>query len=486
MKLEDKILTAIKPERTFGSLEGLKGLSYDSRETRKGDLFFCLPGSQTDGHLFAAEAEKKGVCGVVTSRYLPEIKCFQALVSDTRLALARASACFYNFPSSRLDVVGVTGTNGKTTTTYLLDSIFKSSGEKTGLIGTVELRIGEERRKLNHTTPESLDLQKIFARMVESSVKRVAMEVSSHAIDQRRIEGVVFKALVLTNISRDHLDYHGTFEEYRKTKKELFEAYPEVLKVVNLDDDLGEEIAVTGEKVVTFGIKKKADVMATDLKLSSEGTFFNLCLEEETVPIRLKLKGKFNVYNSLAAAGAARALGCSIEDIRSGLEALDRVPGRMEFINGGQNFFVVVDYAHTPDGLEKVLKDSREICQGRLIVVFGCGGDRDRGKRPLMGRAVASLSDFAIITSDNPRSEDPEVIISQIEKGFREVRKENYLKITDRQEAIFKAVEMAEPGDLVLIAGKGHEDYQIFKDKTVHFSDREEALKALGKKRELV
>lgn len=486
MKLEERMLAVLKPTRTFGSLEGLKGLTYDSREAKMGDLFFCLVGSQTDGHLFASEAERKGICGIVTLRHLPEVKSFQAVVPDTRIALARAAACFYGYPSSKLDVVGVTGTNGKTTTVYLLDSIFRSSGEKSGLIGTVELKIGEEREKLSHTTPESLDLQRILARMAESSVRKVAMEVSSHAIDQGRIEGISYKALAFTNISRDHLDYHKTFAEYRKVKKKLFEDHKWVLKVVNIDDDLGAEIAATLKEVITYGVEKKADIVATDLSVSPEGTCFTLNLGNETLPVRLKLKGKFNVYNSLAAAGVAWALGCSLEEIKRGLEAVEGIPGRMEFIDGGQDFFVVVDYAHTPDGLEKVLNNSREICKGRLIVVFGCGGDRDRGKRPLMGKVAASLSDFAIITSDNPRSEDPEAIISQIEKGFLEVKKGDYLRVPDRREAIVKAVEMAGPGDLVLIAGKGHEDYQMFKDKTVHFSDREEALNALRRKGEPV
>lgn len=483
MRIEEKILNILKPLKVHGFLENLTGLAYDSRKVKKGDLFFCLKGNKTDGHLFAYEAMNKGACGVVVSKYLPDLKGFQAVVTDTRQALAQAAACFYDYPSQKLEVVGVTGTNGKTTTTYLLESIFKASEFRTGLIGTVELRVGERKEKLAHTTPESLDLQRIFAQMVSSGVQKVAMEVSSHAIDQKRVEGISFKALAFTNITRDHLDYHKSFEDYQRIKKSLFEANPQVSKVINFDDELGAKIASSNEGVITYGIEQKADIMASGLVLKADGTQFNLHLTNQVVPIRLKLKGKFNVYNSLAAAGVAMVLGCTIEKIKQGLEALENVPGRMEFIETTQDFFVVVDYAHTPDGLEKVLLNSREISPGRLILVFGCGGDRDKGKRPLMGKIAGSLSDFTIITSDNPRSEAPEEIIKQIEEGFLTVRKNNYLKITDRREAIFKAIDMAKPGDLVLIAGKGHEDYQIFKDRTIHFSDREEALKALREKR---
>ncbi len=483
MRLEEKILDVLKPIKTWGSLEGLSGLAYDSRVVKKGDLFFCLKGNQTDGHLFAVEASNKGACGVISSRYISEVKQFQAIVEDTRLALARVAVCFYDDPSQKLEVVGVTGTNGKTTTTYLLESIFRTSGFRTGLVGTVELRIGDEKEKLSHTTPESLDLQRILSRMVSSSVQKVAMEVSSHAIDQRRIEGISFKVLVFTNISRDHLDYHKSFGRYQEVKKSLFENNPQVPKIVNIDDELGAKIASSCKEVVTYGIEQKADIIASDLSLSADRTQFILRLGKQAVPVTLKLKGKFNVYNSLAAAGAAKVLGCDLEKIKEGLEKLENVPGRMEFINQSSDFFVVIDYAHTPDGLEKVLINSRQISKGKLILVFGCGGDRDKGKRPLMGKVAASLSDYSIITSDNPRSEVPEEIIEQIEKGFLTVRKDGYLKITDRREAIFKAIEMAKPGDLVLIAGKGHEDYQIFRDRTVHFSDREEASKALEKKR---
>lgn len=482
MKLEEKILDILKPAKTFGSLEGLKGLTYDSREVKNGDLFFCLKGSQTDGHLFAEEAVSKGACGVVSSRYLPEVKNFQAVVDDTRRALARVAACFYHYPSQKLEVVGVTGTNGKTTTTYLLDSIFRTAGVRSGLIGTVELRIDDEKEKLTHTTPESLDLQRILFRMVNSSVQKVAMEVSSHAIDQKRVEGISFKVLVFTNLSRDHLDYHKSFDEYQKVKKSLFESNPLVPKIVNVDDVLGVKIASSCKEVITYGVDQKADIRASALSLSPDKTQFILHLKEQAVPVTLKLKGKFNVHNSLAAAGAAMVLGFNLKEVKEGLEALENVPGRMEFISHSQDFFVVIDYAHTPDGLEKVLINSRQISDGKLILVFGCGGDRDKGKRPLMGKIAANLSDFTIITSDNPRSEIPEEIINQIEEGFLTVRRDGYLKITDRRKAIFKAIDVASPGDLVLIAGKGHEDYQIFRDGTVYFSDREEALKALREK----
>ncbi len=409
---------------------------------------------------------------------------FQAVVSDTRLALARAANCFYDFPSQKLTIAGITGTNGKTTTAFLTEAIFKAERVKTGLIGTVELRIADKAEKLTHTTPESLDLQQILARMVKSSVQKVAMEVSSHAIHQKRTEGISFDVLGFTNLSRDHLDYHQSFDEYREVKKSLFEKHPQVSKVVNIDDDLGAEIASTFEEVITCGLERPAFVMATDVEASPQRTSFKLKIGDTSIPVSLKLKGRFNVYNSLIAAGMAWALGSPIEKIKDGLESVVNVPGRMEFVDAGQDFLLVVDYAHTPDGLEKVLINCRDICSGRLIVVFGCGGDRDKGKRPLMGKVSARLSDFAIITSDNPRTEEPEDIINQIEEGFLSIRTNNYKKIIDRREAIGEAIDLARPGDLVLIAGKGHEDYQIFKDRTIHFSDREEAIKILTKGKE--
>ncbi len=477
-----EIIDLIKPLRYQGNpVEEVKGISYDSRRVNPGDIFVCIKGSVTNGHLYAKEALSRGSIGLITEKWLNIPDCIQIQVKDSREALAKMSAAFYDYPSRKITILGVTGTNGKTTTTFLLESIFLTQGRKTGLIGTVESRIKSEKLLVERTTPQSLDLQRIFNQMVRSGVEVVVMEVSSHAIDQKRINHTQFDALIFTNLSQDHLDYHKTFENYFEIKRSLFEKFPIALGVINVDDFYGRKIFNSiSSKKVSYGIENKADFQAKKIILNEKGSKFCLVSPTEEIEIHLKIKGLFNVYNALAAAATASLLGIPLEVIKEGLGRLKVVPGRFEFIQAGQDFLVVVDYAHTPDSLKKVIETSHQIAGGRVITVFGCGGDRDRTKRPLMGKISAEKSNFTIITSDNPRSEDPLAIMKEIEAGLKEFSpKVPYLMIPNRKEAIFKAIFMAESGDLVLIAGKGHENYQIFSDKVIHFDDREVAQQAI-------
>lgn len=467
----------LKAERFEGKDVEIRGISCNSRAVKEGDVFFCIPGERTDGHYFAREALNRGAVGLVVEKWIEDADPpFQILVENSRKALAKASSFFYGEPSKEFLLIGVTGTNGKTTTTYLLESIFKSGGRKSGLVGTVEYRIRDKVILPERTTPESSDLQKIFWQMKKEGVEAVAMEVSSHAIHQRRVSYCFFDKLIFTNLSQDHLDYHKTMEEYFEVKKSLFEYNPKATRVLNADDSFGERLLkeLSGEKI-SYGIRK-GEVRAENIEVSPEGVLFFLLSPWGKIDIRLKLKGRFNVYNALAASSAALSANFSLEDVAKGLESVERVPGRLEPVDLGQDFMVLIDYAHTPDGLKSVLETCREVTSGKLIMVFGCGGDRDRKKRPLMGKIAAQLADYTIITSDNPRSEEPEEIIKEIEKGYlSSSEKAPYEKIVERREAIKEAIWLAEKGDTVVIAGKGHERYQIFKDKKVHFDDFEVA-----------
>jgi UDP-N-acetylmuramoyl-L-alanyl-D-glutamate--2,6-diaminopimelate ligase len=374
--------------------------------------------------------------------------------------------------------VGVTGTNGKTTTTYLTESILRAAGRTTGLIGTVETRIGEERLPAGHTTPESADLEALLARMREAGVNAVAMEVSSHAIDLRRVDGISFAVAAFTNLTQDHLDYHHTLEEYFSVKRRLFADFEVGAKVVNVDDPIGAELAAELGVDLTVGRDETADVRATAEVLSATGSTFDLLTPVGAAHVRLPLAGAFNVSNALVAAGCALSLGVDLPTVVRGLEAAQQVPGRLERVDAGQAFSVIVDYAHTPDALEKAIRAVKAVTPGRVIAVFGCGGDRDPEKRPLMGAAAGRAADHVVVTSDNPRSEDPVGIILQIEDGLRETPVSWQLEV-DRRSAIAAALSQAIEGDTVLIAGKGHEDYQIFADRRIHFDDREVAREEL-------
>src|SRR4051794_21891020 len=433
----------------------VSALAYSSRSVRPGTLFFCVPGFKADGHDFAPDAVERGAVALVVERPLglgvPEIQ-----VPDARSAMADVAARFYGDPTRELKVVGITGTNGKTTTTFLVRSILEAAGLQTGLLGTVTSIVGGRREDVVRTTPEAVELQGTFRRMLDSGDRAAVMEVSSHALHLHRVDGIHFAARVFTNLTQDHLDFHPTMEDYFAAKRMLFrrEGGP---SIVNVDDSYGRRLATEIDGAITFGIDAEAaDYRATNVEFDTAGSRFTVGRTDFTIP----LPGRFNVSNALAAIAAARALGVPLDTCAKALAGADRVPGRFEPVDEGQDFAVLVDYAHTPDSLENVLRAARAITSGRLHVVFGAGGDRDRAKRPLMGRAASEGADRVIVTSDNPRSEDPEAIVDQVLAGTsgdaeREV---------DRRRAIQRAIETAEPGDVVVIAGKGHEQGQEFEN----------------------
>jgi len=428
-------------------------LAYDARHVVPGALFFCVPGARADGHDFAPEAVERGAVALVVERRLP-LEVPQVLVGDARAAMAVAADEFFGRPTEELQVAGVTGTSGKTTTAFLLYAILAAAGRRPGLLGTVEARVGGERRGVVHTTPEAIDLQRTFREMLDAGDRSCAMEASSHASALHRLDRVRFAVLVFTNLSQDHLDFHGDMESYFQAKRRLFTGQP---AVVNVGDAYGRRLAGELTGAITFSAD---DAPALD-------------------GIDLKLRGRFNVENALGALFAARALGLDDGAIKRGLESVRGVPGRFESVDEGQPFTVVVDYAHKPDALEKVLRAARELAKGRVVCVLGAGGDRDRGKRPLMGKIASQLADLVIVTSDNPRSEDPLAIIDEIVAGAAvEVDVE-----PDRATAIARAVELAHDGDVVVIAGKGAEQGQQLADRTIAFDDREvarDALRRLG------
>lgn len=471
-----------------GGPQGAKinGIAYDSRLVQRGNLFIAVQGFATDGHLYLDNALAAGAVAVIVQQEAvvpPGIAW--ARVQDSRLALALVSSRFYGDPSVKLQLVGVTGTNGKTTTTHLIREICRQAGRMTGLIGTVHTLIGEQELPVKHTTPESADLQHLLAEMAGAGVEQVSMEVSSHALALNRVAGCRFAVAVFTNLSQDHLDFHQDMEDYLETKIKLFDGtsaglgpeFAPAMAVLNADDPVFDKIAERCRgRVITYGINNRADIQAREIKVTGKGVSFIARGAWGELTLNLKLTGLFNVYNALAALGAGIALGVGPAQAALALEAVHGVAGRFELVDRGQDFAVVVDYAHTPDGLENILHTARELKQGRLITVFGCGGDRDRFKRPIMGEVAARLSDFVVITSDNPRTENPMTIIKEIEEGVcRVVNTSKYRIIPDRREAITRSIRIARPGDVVIIAGKGHETYQIVGTKRLPFDDRLEA-----------
>lgn len=475
-------LITLLPTVEAAGPEGLQavvtGIAYRSDRVRPGDAFFCVPGFAHDGHEFAADAAARGASVLVVERPVDVPDVPQVTVPDTRAALALASDVFFGRPSRSMDLVGVTGTNGKTTTSYVIDSILRAAGRTTGLIGTVETRIAGTREPASRTTPESRDLQALLAHMVEEGVDAAVMEVSSHAIDLHRVDGVDFAVAAFTNLSQDHLDYHPSLEEYFSVKARLFCGMPVGSRVVNIDDSYGRRLVEQAGAEWTVGTSEDAMVRAERVEMGQRSTTLDLVTPLGTSTLTLPLTGEFNVSNALVAAGCGLALGIPLTTVAAGLESAPQVPGRLERIDQGQPFAVFVDYAHTPDGLEKAVAAVRAVTTGRVITVFGCGGDRDPAKRPLMGHAAACLSDVAVVTSDNPRSEDPVGIILQVQDGMAGCAAEKRAEV-DRRKAIALALSLAAPGDSVLIAGKGHEDYQIFADRTIHFDDREAASEEL-------
>ncbi len=462
----------------------ISGIAYDSRQVKPGFVFVAVEGFTTDGHYYVEQAVARGAVAVVVQKEIPlPAGVAYMRVPDTRLALALLAARFYDYPSRKLKLIGVTGTNGKTTTTHLLAAIYRAAGNKVGLIGTIANWIGDRALPVAHTTPESLDLQKLLADMVGEGVGVAVMEVSSHALALNRVAGCAFDAGVFTNITQDHLDFHRDMDDYLEAKMLLFRKLGQdgkpALAVINADDPRAEKIiAVTRVPVFTCGLSAGVQVRAREVKVTPRGVSFTVSSPWGESPVNLKLTGYFNVYNALAALTAAVAGGVPLPLAVEALQAVEGVPGRFELVDRGQDFTVVVDYAHTPDGLENILTTARAITRGNLITVFGCGGDRDPTKRPLMGEIAARLSDLPVITSDNPRTEDPLKIIAQVEEGVRRVRSD-YQVVPDRREAIRFALKTAAPGDTVIIAGKGHENYQIIGTTKYPFDDRSEAIKAL-------
>ena len=468
----------------------IAGLSYDSRKVGKGHLFFALPGEHVDGHNFIGKALERGAAAIAYERpgpYLsdkPESSVTLIQVKDSRSAIAFASNNFFQRPSESLQVIGITGTNGKTTITYLLKAILEEWGQKVGLIGTIQYMIKDAVYDAIHTTPEALEFQALLHEMLAADCGYVVTEVSSHALAQKRVDGTVFKGAVFTNLTRDHLDFHKTMEDYFAAKSRLFTELLDrsAASVINYDDPWGRKLAalIKGE-VCTYGIEPGADLMAADIHDSFNGLRFSLMFHGRKYDVVSPLMGQPNVYNILSAAGASLSLGVPWEVVLEGIRKAEPATGRFEKVDAGQEFLAIVDFAHTQDALERLIHTARGLSRGRIITVFGCGGDRDRGKRPVMGALATGLSDFVIITSDNPRSEKPEEIIKEIESGA--VRK-NYVVEPDRKEAIKRAVLMAGEGDIVLIAGKGHETYQEIGGKKYAFNDREvleEAIKQLMK-----
>ena len=469
----ERLIAALAPaDVVLQAPVDVRDLAYDARTAQPGTLFFCVPGTTRDGHDFAADAVAAGAVALVVTHELP-LPVPQLVVGDVRAAMAAAADAFFGRPTDELEVAGVTGTSGKTTTAFLLHSILEAAGRSPGLVGTVETRVGAERRKLPRTTPEAIDLQRLFREMLDAGNRSAVIEASSHASELRRLDRVRLRALAFTNLSHEHLDFHGTMDAYFEAKRRLFLADPPPRAAVNVGDAWGRRLADELPRALTFGLVPDARIRPENLELTADGARFRT----DGIELRTHLRGRFNVENVLAAVALARLLDIEDDAIAAGVEALRGVPGRLEPVDEGQPFTVLVDYAHKPEALANVLQTARDVAEGRVLVVVGAGGDRDREKRPLMGRIAAELADVAVITSDNPRSEDPRAIIDEVVAGCeRDVQVE-----VDRRAAIERAVEQAGPGDVVVIAGKGHEPGQEIDGEILPFDDREAARDALRK-----
>ena len=488
-----KLLENVRVTKMFQTLYGrmvvthdveVRRIQYDSRKVERGDMFVAIRGAGKDGHTFIASAIENGAKviivdddGAMPDSFFMHAGVVKVVVANTRVALATIAANYFNHPAAKLTMVGVTGTNGKTTTTHLMKSILETHGWKTGLLGTIEYRIGDEIFPATHTTPESLELHELLSTMVNSECRSAVMEVSSHALEQHRVEGIGFQAAAFTNLTQDHLDYHVTMDEYFNAKKMLFEQlHPDSWAIVNVDDEWGKKmIESTKARTISYSALLPADLQAKQISLSMQGTTFTVVHRGEETMIESSLIGRFNVSNILAAFGMGIALGIPKATVRQGIRETHTVRGRFERIVSPKGWTAVIDYAHTPDALHKALMAVHDVFdasqRGRIITVFGCGGNRDRGKRPKMAGIATTASDITIVTSDNPRHEDPELIIDEIMTGVQ-IGKKVYRE-SDRAKAIRKGLELAMPGDVILIAGKGHEDYQVIGDKKIHFSDRE-------------
>ncbi|HSZ27072.1 MAG TPA: UDP-N-acetylmuramoyl-L-alanyl-D-glutamate--2,6-diaminopimelate ligase [Chthoniobacterales bacterium] len=484
MQLAD-LVQRLSAKSIHGSLDReITGVRYDSRRVTPGNLFVAVRGTTFDGHSFIEQAVDKGAVAVVGERAALSQRATAIVVPDSRGALAQLAATFFGDPSRKLKMIGVTGTNGKSTTTFLIKHLLERASQSTGLIGTVQYEVGERRLPASRTTPESLDLQELLLQCVEAGCRNVVIEVSSHALSQGRANEIEFDIGVFTNLTRDHLDFHNGMKDYFLAKARLFESLRQSQKkdrkaIVNIDDPYGQQLVARFGRdlpIISYGMGARADFRASDFKVDMNGTSYRLDAKDKSYLVRLPLIGRFNIYNSLAALAAAHAVGLDVRNAVLALAKAPQIPGRLEAVPAKRKFQVFVDYAHTDDALLNVVKTCRDLNPNRLILVFGCGGNRDRAKRPLMGAVADQYADYAFITSDNPRKEDPEAIVRDVETGFKH---KNYEKIVDRKLAITRAIAMAQPRDIVLIAGKGHEKYQEFSDHTVPFDDVETAARAL-------
>ncbi len=483
MKLGDLALLLPGAELSGDPDLDINEVTHDSRRAGAGFAFVAIKGLVADGNHFVVAARKKGVSAVI-SEAAPVGEGAWIRVDDARAALALASAAVLGRPAETLRLVGVTGTNGKTTTSYLIDAALRAAGHKVGLLGTVLYRIGDRLAEAVRTTPEASELQSLFAEMRDAGCQDAVLEVSSHSLQLRRVHGLTFEVAVFTNLTRDHLDFHGDMDAYFAAKARLFSHHlsPVGRAILNAEDDRTDSLRTLSRAPVwTYGIDCPADVQAHDVRLSLEGSTFRVRSPEGDFQIESPLVGRFNVQNLLAASAAALALGVPKETVATGLASVAGVPGRLERVQAGQPFTVIVDYAHTDDALKNLLETVRKLGPRRILTVFGCGGDRDRTKRPLMGAVASRLSDVVIVTSDNPRSEPPEAILEEIQRGMNGGRKAERHAIVDRRDAIAQALSMAGPGDVVVIAGKGHETYQQLRDRTVPFDDRQVARDILSR-----
>ena len=470
--------------KSLGNLnKEITDITTDSRQIKQNSAFVAYKGVNVDGHDYIPDAIKNGATVIISEKelaaekYPPNVTFLQT--TDGRETFALISSNWYGNPEAKLKIIGITGTNGKTSTAHLVHSIFSVAGCKMAIMGSIEHKFGDKSFPAPTTTPNSLMLHRLFREMVDDDVNSVVMEVTSHSLAQKRVAAIKFDAAVFTNLTLDHLDFHQDMQCYLEAKTKLFGQLksPESVAIFNADDDNSEYIiARTKARILTYGVHRPADLHAKNVNSTIKGLKFTAITPDGEVDIQLKLLGEYNLYNALAAAGVGLAMGLELDAIKSGLESAF-VPGRFELVDKGQDFAVVVDYAHTPDALERLLKAARQITDSRLISVFGCGGDRDKGKRPIMGKIAAQISDHIIITSDNPRTEDPNQIIAEIQAGV--IPNASCEIIPDRNAAIARAIQITEKNDLVVIAGKGHEDYQIFKDRRIHFDDREVAAKHL-------
>ena len=502
-----KTLQDIAAQVKGASIDGqpdlaIQDIEHDSRKVQAGTLFVCIPGVHTDGHMFIPQAVRAGAVAVLSTKKRADIEAMSIQLPDTvavltvpelDAALDVMVPYFHDYPARSMRVIGITGTNGKTTTSYITRGILRAAGYKVGLIGTIKIMVEEESFPIHNTTPDVVELQHILATMRDRGMDYVVMEVSSHALAQGRVSGIEFDTCVFTNLTQDHLDYHKTFENYRLAKAKLFDLVSQPgtkqgkTAVVNIDDESGKVMLDHAHcDHITYGIEHEADLQATDIDVLASGAHFTLrsdAFGAAGMKLSLHITGIFNVYNVMSAVGAALAEHIAPDVIARVLADFHSVPGRFELVDAGQDFSIIVDYAHTPDGVENVLKTARQIAKRHIIAVFGCGGDRDRTKRPIMGRLAAELADVVIATSDNPRSENPEAILREVEAGVKEkIGNKHHECIPDRRTAIRRAVELAQPDDIVVILGKGHEDYQILADRTIHFDDREEARAAVALK----